>query len=217
MKIVDNKSEQHRLEELLEETKPPIPEACSDLNYLLFTPFRYKPPHNGSRFRREGQTEGAFYASEKIETALAEISFYRLLFYTESPDTPLPLNPCPFQVFPIKYASDRSIDLTIPPLNTDQKYWEIPNDNSYCQEIADHARANNINVIRSSSVRCPEEGKNITILSCDAFAEKAPKASKFESWRLIIKKDRAIAVKECRSSNALSFTKESFSNDPRMK
>ena len=37
----------------------------------------------GSRFRRAGRTAGVFYAAESPETAVAEMAFYRLLFFAE--------------------------------------------------------------------------------------------------------------------------------------
>src|SRR5882757_8489431 len=91
LKLVDSLEEQALLEQLLEESKPALPPECAGLDYLLATPFRYGAvyPH-GSRFRRAGRTLGVFYASERVETALAEMAFYRLLFFADSPETPLP-------------------------------------------------------------------------------------------------------------------------------
>src|ERR1700694_5659808 len=46
LKLTDTIHEQLTLENLIEATKPRIPEQCVDLHYLLFTPFRYSPyPH----------------------------------------------------------------------------------------------------------------------------------------------------------------------------
>ena len=81
LKLVDTLDEQERLEELLENKKPPYPYELRSYHYLLFTPFRYEPYAQGSRFRRQGQKEGVFYASEQVETAVAEICYYRLLFF----------------------------------------------------------------------------------------------------------------------------------------
>jgi len=39
MALVDNVEEQHALERLLEESKPPVPAAASKLHWLLSTPF----------------------------------------------------------------------------------------------------------------------------------------------------------------------------------
>src|SRR5690606_19971163 len=63
-KLTDSAEEQMRLEELIEGSKPPIPEGCRGLHYLLFTPFRYGAAYpRGSRFRRAGMTPGVYYAS----------------------------------------------------------------------------------------------------------------------------------------------------------
>ena len=87
-KLTDLREEQHALELLIEETKPPVPAECRHLNFLLSTPFRYGTAYpQGSRFRRAGFTPGVFYASERVETAIAELCFLRLLFFSELPDT----------------------------------------------------------------------------------------------------------------------------------
>ena len=85
MKLVDTLDEQALLEDELEATKPPLPASCVHLDYLLATPFRYGRYPGNSRFRREGYSPGVFYASEQVETAVAETAFYRLLFFVESP------------------------------------------------------------------------------------------------------------------------------------
>ncbi|MET3898185.1 trans-2-enoyl-CoA reductase [Devosia sp. UYZn731] len=80
-------AEQQLLEEILDESKPVVPAGCRGLDYLLAAPFGYGAayPH-GSRFRRAGRTLGVFYGAEAIETAIAELTFYRVLFFAESPD-----------------------------------------------------------------------------------------------------------------------------------
>src|SRR6202043_3782490 len=73
-KLTDTAAEQHALELLIEETKPPIPPECRHLNFLLSTPFRYGAPYpRGSRFRKAGATSGVFYGSEESHTAIAEL------------------------------------------------------------------------------------------------------------------------------------------------
>src|SRR6478736_1818737 len=106
LKIVDTLEEQALLETLLEESKPALPPECIGLDYLLATPSRYGAvyPH-GSRFRRAGRTLGVFYASEKVETALAEMAFYRLLFFADSPETPLPSNAAEYTAFAAPVAT----------------------------------------------------------------------------------------------------------------
>src|ERR1700751_4596827 len=63
-KITDPLAEQEILENLLEETKPPVPEDCAHLHFLLLTPFRYsaRNPY-GSRLPRPQPGNGGFYAA----------------------------------------------------------------------------------------------------------------------------------------------------------
>jgi len=99
LKLVETVAEQALLEGILEETKPPMPPECTGLDYLLATPFRYRPYPPGSRIRRPGLTPGVWYWAERAETAVAEIVFYRYLFYAESPATPFPANAADYTGF----------------------------------------------------------------------------------------------------------------------
>ena len=119
MRITDTLEEQAILEDLIEEVKPPMPPECRGLHYLLYTPFRYAPYPHGSRFRRARQRDGAFYASERVETAIAETAFYRLLFHLEAPAARLPARPTEHTAFRVRAATERLIDLTAPPLDRD--------------------------------------------------------------------------------------------------
>ena len=42
LQLVDTLDEQRLLEDILEETKPPVPPECEGLHYLYMTPFRYQ-------------------------------------------------------------------------------------------------------------------------------------------------------------------------------
>ena len=44
MTLVDSLEEQALLEQVLDDSKPAVPEGCRHLDYLLFTPFRYGAP-----------------------------------------------------------------------------------------------------------------------------------------------------------------------------
>ena len=55
LKVVDTLAEQERLEQLLEESKPPVPPECRRLHYLLCTPFRYGAPDRDSGARGSHQ------------------------------------------------------------------------------------------------------------------------------------------------------------------
>jgi hypothetical protein len=182
LKLVDTLAEQALLEELLEATKPPVPPDCRHLHYLMSTPFRYGPYPKGSRFRRAGYTPGVYYASEHVETAVAELAVHRLLFFAESPATPWAENAAEFTAFSVPYATERGLDLTRPPLSASRALWTHPLDYAPCQELAENARVAAIQAIRCKSVRDPASRANIALLTCLAFAAAEP--STRQTWRL---------------------------------
>ena len=214
LKLVDTLAEQALLEELIEATKPPVPPECRHLHYLLSTPFRYGAPYpRGSRFRRAGMTDGVFYASHAAETAVAEQSFHRLLFFADSPETPWPHNAAEFTAFSVDYATGRALDLTSPPLARDRASWTHPTAYDACQNLADAARAAGIEAIRYESARDPAKGKNIALLSCSAFASAAPIDRR--TWRIRFSSHGAQAVSDFPDLR-LGFDRTAFAADPRI-
>lgn len=213
LKLVDNGREQALLEDILEDSKPPLPQDCAGLHYLLATPFRYRPYPHGSRFRRAGLTEGVFYAAEGIETALSEMAFYRLLFFAESPATPLPANAADLTGFGVMVATRHLVDLTSAPLSKDVALWTDPVDYAACQALADRARAEGAGIIRYRSVRDPDGKANLAVLTCASFAESKP--SRFESWKLYIGRDSVTALRDF-PARRLEFSRVGFTADPRL-
>lgn len=213
MKLVDTLEEQALLEAEIERTKPPCPAECRALDYLLATPFRYGRYPGNSRFRREGYSPGVFYASEAVETAVAETAFYRILFFVESPDTPRPRNPLEFTAFEARFSTPASIDLTRPPFVRDRARWTHPTDLEACLQLADAARASDIGLIRYQSVRAPDSGANIAILTCRAFSRSRPAA--FATWRLAVSARGVNAIRDWPEMR-LSFPLEAFATDPRL-
>jgi hypothetical protein len=213
LKLVDNLTEQKILEDLIEKTKPSVPPECAHLDYLLFTPFRYGSYPRGSRFRRAGMTEGVFYAGESPEIAAAEISFYRLLFFRESPDTPWPKNPAEFTAFAADYGTERAIDLSVRPLNRHAAKWTDPVDYTHCQTLADRARSAGIGVIRYMSVRDPRRGRNLALLNCGVFTH--PKPIQLQTWRIHFSAAGVNAICEAPRSG-VAFDRNAFAADPRI-
>jgi hypothetical protein len=212
LKLVDTLAEQTLLETLLEETKPPVPPECRDLHYLLSTPFRYGAPYpKGSRFRRAGFTEGVYYASARVETAVAEIAFHRLLFFAEAPGVPFPANALEFTAFAVPYRGP-GLDLMRPPFAAQRALWTDPVDYGPCQHLAEAARAARLSVIRTESVRDPAEGANIALLACTAFAAREPRD--WQSWSLGFGPVGAWAVSAF-PDRRLEFSREGF-GDPRL-
>ncbi|RTL81885.1 MAG: RES domain-containing protein [Hyphomicrobiales bacterium] len=213
LKLVDSLEEQEILELVCEESKPVVPETCRDLDYLLATPFRYWPAPKGSRFRRERQTDGVFYCAEHQDTAAAEISFYRLLFYSESPGLKPPGNGEEFTCFSVKLASLRCIDLTKEPFLRDRAKWTAPHNYSACHDLADRAREAAAELIRYESVRDPMARANIAVLQPSAFSSRAPISR--ETWHIHVKATTVLTVCEF-PRRALEFDIAHFSADARL-
>jgi len=213
MKLTDTLAEQAALERLLERTKPKIPAECEHLGYLLFTPFRYAPYPFDSRFRRAGAGEGVFYGSEQPDTAIAEASFHRLLFFAESPATPWPSNAAEHTVFAVEFATAKAIDLTRPPFARDRAAWTHPTDYGACLDLADAARAAAVEAIRYESVRDPDKRANVALLTCRAFA--CNDAVERQTWHLHVGRAGVRAICEA-PALSLAFGLEAFAGDPRL-
>ena len=198
---------------MLEETKPKIPIVCEKLNYLLFTPFRYQLDYGGSRFRRKGQVEGVWYGSEYEETALAEMAFYRFLFYAESPDTHFPENTCNFTAYAVGMSTDRSLDLTKNELSKYHQMWMNLNEYEDCQTLADNAREIGVELIRYYSVRDLERRANLAVLSCNEFTNGPINPP--HTWRLKLEYDLISAVRES-PYKEIKFERDDFSSDSRL-
>ena len=213
-KLTDSSDEQHALERLIEATKPPVPAECRHLHFLLFTPFRYGSAYpQGSRFRRAGATPGVFYASETVDTAVAELCFHRLLFFAESPRTKWPGVAGEYTAFAADYATARSIDLMSPQFASRSALWMHVTDYSACQTLADMARQAEVELVRYASVRDPAHNANIAILSCRAFAAVEPAAH--QTWRLLFGGNGARAIREW-PRRTIDFNREAFLPDPRV-
>lgn len=212
-KLTDSSEEQRVLELLIEETKPPLPPECRHLHFLLSTPFRYGAPYpRGSRFRKPGYSLGVFYASDHAHTAIAELCFYRLLFFSESPDTKWPSSAGEYTAFAVEYAG-QAIDLTKPPFVSRSHFWTHPTRYDECQTLAELARKSQIDLIRYISVRDLEHRFNVAVLSCRAFANDQPTAP--QTWRLLLGDKGARALCEM-PRETLDFPRQAFAHDPRL-
>ncbi|UXU75922.1 MULTISPECIES: RES family NAD+ phosphorylase [unclassified Paracoccus (in: a-proteobacteria)] len=213
LKLVDSLAEQQLLEDILEATKPPLPAECRGLDYLLATPFRYRPYPAGSRFRRAGLTPGVWYGAEAPETAAAEMVFYRFLFHAESPGTPFPDDAAEYTGFAAELSVPLALDLTSGGLAADRAVWMHPTEYAACQDLAETARGIGAGLIRYASVRDPAGGANLAVLTCRAFA--APQPVERQTWRIRIGPTGAQALRE-HPPLGLEYPVALFAGDPRL-
>lgn len=205
LQLVDTLEDQALLEDILEESKPPIPKECAGLHWLYSTPFRYGLYPNGSRFRKSGQTPGVYYASKQPRSALIETAFHLLLFYVDSPETSFPERPSEHTMFDVPVNAKKAINLAEQPFNQSADLWMHPTDYGECHSLEETARDNEVEIIQYASVRDPQHLENIAILTCRAFAATAPYIQK--NWKLWFNKNGVHAISE--------FSKESFSLAPK--
>lgn len=214
LKLVDTVEEQAALEDLVQDTKPALPPECRQLHYLLATPFRYGAAYpTGSRFRRAGLSEGVFYAAEEPATAVAELVFWRLLFFAESPATPWPANAAEYTAFSAAFGTKKAIDLTRGRYARDKARWMHVTDYAPCQALADQARTAGVEIIRYLSVRDPESGLSLALLSGRAFAKPRPLSQR--TWHIRLSAAGAQAVCE-QPRTRITFDRSAFAADPRI-
>jgi hypothetical protein len=188
MRLVDTLAEQALLEDLLEQAKPPLPADAAPLHYLLATPFRYPaPPPAGSRFRGIGDP-GVWYGASALETALAEVAYWRLRFLADSPGTP-DLPPVPHTAFRADVAGP-GFALTDAPFAARRAEWEDPSSYASTQALARAAREAGIALIRYRSVRDPQHRACLAVLSATAFRSKAPLEQ--HTWLVKVTRKRVI-------------------------
>jgi len=213
VRITDTLDEQALLEQILDNVKPSLPPETEGFDYLIATPFRYAPYPEGSRFRRAQQPEGAFYGAETPETAIAELAFYRLLFFKEAPGAALPAKPTEYTVFMVPVSTQALSDLTKPPLNKDEATWTDLTNYGPCQDFADVARKAGIEAIRYKSVRDPDEGKNVAVLSLEAFASTKPEGT--QTWHIYLR-PQLVQVWREHPKYEREYSNEWFAADPRV-
>ncbi len=192
MKLVDTLAEQDLLEEIIEESKPPVPHEARDLDYLLATPFRYVPFQPGSRFRSPSDP-GVFYGAEAVRTAAAEVGYWRWIFLQETEGLDH-LGPAPHTAFSVPISA-RAVDLRFSPFDRDTSDWTNPHEYRATQAFARIAREAGIEAIFYLSVRAPEPSWCAALLSAKAFASKRPD-KETQTWHLLVTRDEAIWRRE---------------------
>ncbi len=180
-RLVDTLAEQGLLEEILEATKPAIPKEAAQLDYLLFTPFRYPPRSHGSRFRASGDP-GVFYGAQARRTACAELGYWRWRFLSDSEGlTTIVSAQTLFQVS----VKGRSVELDEPPFSRQSKLWLSRDDYAATQRLGALAREARVQLIFYQSVRDPGKGRCGAVLDPSAFSSKAPLLDR-QTWFLTV-------------------------------
>ncbi len=171
-KLVSSGEELDILEELIESSKPKIDKSIqNDYHYLLFSPFRYPPLKHGSRFGRIFEPS-LWYGALKVETALREIAYYRLLFLHDT-EASLKLN-IPLSAYSVKAVSEKSVDLTKRPFEDFCKKISSPLSYEYSQPLGTAMRKDSVELFLYYSARTKIPEKNVGVFYPHVFIDKKP-------------------------------------------
>lgn len=203
-RLVDGAAEQEVLERLIEVTKPTMPPEARKLHHLLSTPFRYGYAKE-TRFRRAHERPGVFYGSENQPTAVAEMAYWRMRFFSASPGMQLPKTTLEHLAYNIPVAVERALDLTIAPLVAGRTLWTDPSDYGPCQRLAERARKLECQLIRYQSARDPIGGTNIALFDPSAFQKPVPSNEQTWHFRFAGKKLTALAAVPSRERFDFTF------------
>lgn len=204
--LVNNIYEQGILEELIETTKSINQETCSNLHYLLKTPFRYPPLKYGSRFGTTFE-QGIFYASLSISTALSETAYYRFVFML-GPEIPYPaLISSEYTAFSVAIKTNKAILLDQPPFNQYHDILTSPISYQATQQLGEQMRQYGVEVFRYISARDKAQGKNIGLFTPHAFCK--PKPSNYSQW-LCQSKLTEIGFVSIENNKRVLFKQEDF-------
>jgi hypothetical protein len=177
--LVKTLAEQALLEDLLEQSKPPLDGERLGLHYLLATPFRYPPLPWGSRFGSRFEPS-LFYAARTVETVLAEGAFYRFVFWTGMATPP----PAPLHtrhtVFAAEVRSARGLALQDAPFAAHESALTDPRDYGATQALGRALRAAGIEAFEYLSARDPRRGRNLALFTPRAFAATEP--ARLDEW-----------------------------------
>lgn len=188
MKIVDTEDEQSILESLLESNKPNQLQGSEALDYLLSTPFRYRPLRDGSRFRAAND-QGVFYAAESVRTASAELGYWRWKFLKDAPEITR-IEPVAHTAFRVEIATS-AVDLRKSPFDSNKDVWMHKTDYSATQAFARVIRDAGIGSILYQSVRDPHPSWCIALLTPAGFAKPKPH-SLTQTWWISVNQDCVI-------------------------
>lgn len=187
MKLVDDLDEQYLLEQMLDEVKPRYRADTEHMHYLLKTPFRYPPLKYGSRFGTR-LLPSFFYASENEHTVLAEVAYYRFVFFHHL-QVPYQ-HPVQSQhmMFSLQINTSQCADLSSGHFDPVKVALISVDSYQFCQTVGQYLQLEQqVAVIRYCSARS-DEGINIAIAMPQAITSKEPESC--QNWLCLSHPDK---------------------------
>ncbi len=171
--LVRTLAEQALLEELIEVSKPRVPEPARGLHYLLATPFRYPPLPWGSRFGRRFEPS-LFYAACTRETVLAESAYYRFVFWSGMQTAPNSSLETRHTLFSVQIQATKGVHLQSTPFDDFSAELTDRRDYRATQALGTALREAGIDAIEYRSARDPACGLNVALFTPSALGSNKP-------------------------------------------
>ncbi len=203
--LVSSLPDQQLLEEMLDASKPPLPEAAQGLHYLLATPFRYPPLRHGSRFGRRHEP-GIFYGARSIRPLLHEFAYYRFVLWTGMSVPPKGPILSRHTEFSATY-SVRGHRLQSPPFSEHRDLLRSPVDCSEPQALGRALRAAAVEGFEYESARDPRGGINVGLFTPRGLISRRPR--NLRSW-LCETRDDAVVVSRADERRTWTFDRRLF-------
>jgi RES domain len=186
MRLVDSTHEQDLLEQMLEQSKPPMPDVAHGVHHLLAAPFRYFP-QTGSRFRAVN-TPGVWYGADDAYCACSEMAYWRQRFLLDSAGLAQQELNTEHSMYQAE-VSGVAIDLLSPPWVQAESLWMHTSRYNDTQELGSLARqAGHVAWIRYKSVRAPGHTCG-AVFNPNALRMVTPEMQ-YEHWYCRASKDR---------------------------
>ena len=202
--LVDTAAEHDLLEIMLEASKPSVK---TSKHYLLFTPFRYPPLKHGSRFGSRHE-RSLWYGSLELETALAEVAYYRLQFLQDTKAN-LGFVHVALTSFKVNLRTQKGINLCAPPFNVDEEALASKNDYTKSQALGSSMREAGIEAFLFRSARSLTTGQNIAVFTPNVFHTKQHQyIFNIGSWHCVANKKGVDFSNQ--DGNLLSFSSKDF-------
>lgn len=189
MRLVDSAEEQDVLEQMLEGSKPPLPNMKSPKHFLLSTPFRYRPQHQ-SRFRRAG-TLGLWYGAEELFAACAEVAYWRHCFILDSAAL-LKMELLTEHTFFQTEINGTVVDLMSPPWVKARAAWTHVSDYAETHSLANAAKDKGVQWICYESVRA-SGNRCAAVLDVEAL-EMVSQSPAQQTWHCKATRERVTMV-----------------------
>ena len=165
--LVDSIDEHSLLESILEDSKPSS--SIHHKDYLINTPFRYAPLNYGSRFGSRFENS-LFYGSLSQQTVLAEVAYYRSLFWSHISKPPTEAIKTSHTLFNVNYSIEQGVKLQS--CTQWQKKLTHPNDYNFTQNVGSSMREIGVEGFEFVSARDKQKGVNVAFFNPNPIRSK---------------------------------------------